>query len=69
MKTQRFEVVVKGHLSDRHRSALEEVSLQPRDGTTVLRAPFVDQAQLFGVLERLRNLGLDLVSVRVGDGS
>jgi hypothetical protein len=33
------------------------------DGTTVLRGPVVDQAALHGVLARVRDLGLPLLSV------
>jgi hypothetical protein len=38
-----------------------------RDGTTVLRGPVADQAALHGLLGKVRDLGLPLVSVtRVG---
>jgi hypothetical protein len=33
------------------------------DGTTVLRGPIVDQAALHGVLQKLRDIGVPLVSV------
>ena len=33
------------------------------DGTTVLRGPVVDQAALHGLLQRLRDLGIPLVSL------
>jgi hypothetical protein len=34
------------------------------DGTTVLVGPIVDQAALYGVINRIRNLGLPLLSVK-----
>ena len=33
-------------------------------GETVLRGPVVDQAALYGILVRIRDLGLPLISVR-----
>jgi hypothetical protein len=39
------------------------------DSTTVLRGPIVDQAALYGILEKLRDLGLPLLSlVRIDHG-
>jgi len=37
------------------------------DGTTVLLGPVVDQAALHGVIVRIRDLGLSLLSVRLVD--
>ena len=34
------------------------------DGTTVIHGPVVDQAALHGLLQKVRDLGLPLVSVR-----
>jgi hypothetical protein len=34
-----------------------------RDGSTVLRGPVVDQAALHGLLQKVRDIGLPLVSV------
>ena len=34
------------------------------DGTTVLRGPVLDQAALHGLLQKLRDLGIPLVSLR-----
>jgi hypothetical protein len=39
------------------------------DGTTTLRGVMADQAQLHGVLARLRDLGATLLSVEVVDGA
>jgi hypothetical protein len=38
------------------------VSLEP-DGTTLLSGPVVDQAALYGLLKKVRDLGLPLISV------
>ena len=60
---QRYEIEVRGRLSARYQSALDGATLVPRDGHTTLRAELVDQSQLYGLLNRLRDLGIELVSV------
>jgi hypothetical protein len=60
---QRFEIVVRGRLSSRFESALDGVTLEPRSGETSLRANLTDQSQLYGLLNRLRDFGMELVSV------
>ena len=37
------------------------------DGTTILRGPVTDQAQLHGLIARIRDLGATLLSVNVSD--
>ena len=59
----RYSIVVKGHLSERYEPAFGGLRLEPRNGVTTLSGPFVDHAQLYGVLDRLRDLGIELVSV------
>lgn len=60
---QRYEIVVRGRLSRRYECAFDGATLVPRRGQTVLRADLVDQSQLYGLLNRLRDLGIELVSV------
>ena len=60
---QRYEIVVRGRLSTRYECAFDSVTLLPRHGQTVLCADLVDQSQLYGLLNRLRDLGIELVSV------
>jgi hypothetical protein len=60
----RYEIRLTGHL-DAHWTAWCDgmaVSHQS-DGTTVISGPIADQAALHGVLQRVRDLGLPLVSV------
>ncbi|HLM50386.1 MAG TPA: hypothetical protein VK279_07550 [Solirubrobacteraceae bacterium] len=61
--TSRYEVVVRGRLSERFGAQFEGVTLEQRPDGTALRAAFADQTQLFGLLDRLRDLGIELESV------
>jgi hypothetical protein len=59
-----YEIRVTGHLDPRWAASFEGLSLAPaEDGTTVLGGQIVDQAALHGVLQRLRDLGIPLISV------
>jgi hypothetical protein len=60
---QRYEIVVRGRLSSRYECAFDGARLVPHNGQTTLRADLVDQSQLYGLLNRLRDLGIELVSV------
>lgn len=60
-----YEVRVQGHLEDHWSEWLGGLAVQRReDGTTVLVGPVVDQAALHGVISRIRDLGVPLLSVR-----
>jgi hypothetical protein len=60
------KVVIWGRLSDRLGSAFPEMALERGPGQTVLRGR-VDQGRLHELLDRLRNLGIEPVSVDVDD--
>lgn len=63
-EARRYEIRLAGHL-DAHWAAWFDglaVSRQG-DGTTVISGPITDQAALHGLLQRVRDLGLPLVSV------
>jgi hypothetical protein len=64
-----YRLVVAGHLDDRWADRFGELSLARRDdGTTTLTGPVVDQAQLFGILARLRDIGVPLLGLWAVDG-
>lgn len=58
-----YRIRIKGRLSDRFADAFRGMTLVPDRNETVLVGIIEDQAHLFGVLDRIRDLGLDLVSV------
>ena len=66
-----YELRVQGHLDDRWSDWLGGLTVRRQaDGTTVLAGSIVDQAGLHGVITRIRDLGLPLLSVqRIGSGS
>ena len=45
-------------------AAFDDLDVSTKEGLTVLRGAFPDQAALHGVIERIRALGLELVAVR-----
>jgi hypothetical protein len=59
------EIRVKGHLSQDWSDWFEGLSItdQP-NGETLISGPLQDQAELFGVLIKIRDLGLELISVQ-----
>lgn len=60
-----YEFQVKGHLDDRWSDWFGSLAVQrQKNGTTVLVGPVADQAALYGLLIRIRDLGLSLLSVR-----
>ena len=59
----RYEIVLRGELSDHFGCLFEGMSMQRRAGTTVLTGEVADQARLMGLIERTQELGLELVSV------
>jgi hypothetical protein len=61
---QCFEIVIRGRLSQRFESAVDHVKLVPQNGQTTLRADLADQSALYGLLNRLRDLGIELISVQ-----
>jgi hypothetical protein len=63
-RAQRYELRVKGHLDARWADWFDGLSLaHASDGTTVIHGQVADQAALHGLLQRVRDLGLPLISV------
>ena len=59
-----YEIRLKGHLAARWAAWFDGMTLTHEpDGTTRIHGPVVDQAALHGLLRRVRDLGLPLLSV------
>jgi hypothetical protein len=62
--TERYEIRVTGRLAPRWAAWFEGMTLAAQDdGTTVIGGPIADQSALHGLLRKLSDLGLPLVSV------
>jgi hypothetical protein len=60
----RYEIRLRGRLETRWAAWFDGMTLShERDGSTVLSGPVVDQAALHGLLQKVRDIGLPLVSV------
>jgi hypothetical protein len=61
---ERYEIRIKGHLDNRWADWFEGLTITALDnGETLLTGPLVDQAALHGLLRKVRDLGMPLLSV------
>jgi hypothetical protein len=59
-----YQIRIKGHLGRHRADWFEGLSITlEEDGNTLLAGPVVDQAALHGLLKRIRDLGMPLLSV------
>lgn len=64
--TDIYHICVKGHLDLAWAADFDSLTLRHLDdGVTLLYGPVTDQAALHGILARIRDLGLPLVSVQL----
>jgi hypothetical protein len=64
-QAQFYEIRFKGHLSSCGAQMFEGLEMvQEPNGETILTGPVIDQAALHGLLERIRDLGVPLLSVK-----
>lgn len=70
MERKDYQICIKGHLDDHWAESLGGLALaRLPDGTTTLTGTIVDRAALYGVLRKLEDMGLLLISVNeVEDG-
>jgi len=59
-----YQIRIKGHLGHQWTDWFEDLTITlEEDGDTLLTGPVVDQAALHGLLKRVRDSGMSLVSV------
>ena len=64
-----YEIRIKGHLDDRWTDWFGLTITLEENGITVLTGPVIDQAALHGLLKKVRDLGMSLISVNRVDPS
>ena len=63
-ETGLYEIRIKGHLDDRWAAWFGDLTITLEDnGEALLTGPVVDQAALHGLLRKVRDLGMPLLSV------
>ena len=59
-----YQIRIKGHLRHQWKDWFENANITlEEDGDTLLTLPVVDQAALHGLLKKVRDLGMPLLSV------
>jgi outer membrane PBP1 activator LpoA protein len=59
-----YRIVMRSELGDRYAAAFDGMHMETRDGQTILTGEVKDQPHLFGILDRINGLGLELLSVQ-----
>jgi hypothetical protein len=59
-----YQLVVRGELDDRFELVFTGMELSQVEGTTVMTGKVRDDAALYGLVERIAELGLELVSIQ-----
>jgi hypothetical protein len=64
----RYEIRLQGRLDSRWAAWFDGLAIaHGSDGTTIIHGPVADQAALYGLLQKTRDLGLPLISVNHTD--
>ncbi len=64
MEPTNYQICVQGRLTERLATALEGMTLHGGPVNTIFTGEIKDQSQLYGLLDRVRDLGLELISVQ-----
>ena len=59
-----YQLVIRGELDERFGVLFEGMQMERTDGTTILAGQVTDQAKLMGMIERIDELGFELLSVQ-----
>jgi hypothetical protein len=66
MESTCYRIIVRGRLTDRFATSFDAMVAEAGDAETALVGRVRDQAHLYGILERLRDFGLELLRVEEG---
>jgi len=67
VEAKTYTIIVQGRLSERFASAFPRVSVEPGSEQTRIETEPLDQSQLHGLLDQLRDLAIELVAVNETD--
>ncbi|HEX5700492.1 MAG TPA: hypothetical protein VFX77_07585 [Rubrobacter sp.] len=59
-----YRIVVRSELSNTYAVAFEGMEMETQGGETVLTGEIIDQPHLYGIIDRISGLGLQLLSVQ-----
>jgi hypothetical protein len=59
-----YRIVVRSELSNSYAVAFEGMEMETKNGDTILTGEIIDQPHLYGILDRINGLGLQLLSVQ-----
>ena len=59
-----YRIVVRSELSDTYAVAFEGMEMETKNGDTILTGEIIDRPHLYGILDRINGLGLELLSVQ-----
>jgi hypothetical protein len=64
-----YQIRIKGHLGRQRTDWFEGLTITlETNGDTLLTGPVIDQAELHGLLKKVRDLGIPLLSVNIIEG-
>jgi hypothetical protein len=63
-RNKAYQIVVRAEIGERFAAAFEGMEVRISDGRTIITGEIVDQSHLYGILDRINALGLELVSVQ-----
>ena len=66
MESASYRIIVRGGLTDRFAASFDGMTIEAGAAETALVGRVRDQAHLYGILERLRDFGLELLRVEEG---
>jgi hypothetical protein len=59
-----YEIRIRGRITKSFQAAFDDLTITMNPVETVIRGQAIDQAALYGILERIQALGLELVEIR-----